>query len=394
MQRLFTLWEETQGSMAAMTALLLAVMVGLLAIVTDLGHVHTVQNELRNAADAGALAGARALYPYDLGAHVEVIPIPDCAAALTAAAEAVRSNAADKSSISAIGTDDIQYGIWDVINNTFTPQGACTKETNAVRVVARKDATANNPVAMTFGRIFRDNMEVTAEAVAYISSAGSIQENQCVLPIGIPTCSEDLPTCPHPVKFTPDNTDTAAWHTFNIPNASASVLRQLLENCSLPDKLFAYPPKCPPTAIEVNNGQINSVLQAMWDIFINVVRNPNHPEYAEVTIPDPADPDNMITVPAWRRPILKLSCGEGPCEDSPGSISDWKAVQQLWLRGVYCFNVYDMKASGRNDPQGVYPMDPDENKGYVLGCIGEDCAGNFGGGGAGSVRASLPVLVK
>ena len=40
--------------MAAMTALLLAVMVGLLAIVTDLGHVHTVQNELRNAADAGA----------------------------------------------------------------------------------------------------------------------------------------------------------------------------------------------------------------------------------------------------------------------------------------------------------------------------------------------------
>jgi hypothetical protein len=393
MQRLFALWKESQGSMAAMTAISLALFVGLLAVVTDLGHVHTVQNELRNAADAGALAGARALYPYSLGAHVDVVSYPDCAAAVTAAADAVRSNLADRGIISEIGANDIQYGIWDITNNTFTPQGACTQETNAVRVVTRKDATANNPVSMTFGRIFRQDMEVTSEAIAYISWAGSVQENQCVLPIGIPMCSEEPPLCPYPVKFTPDNSDTATWHTFTIPNASASVLRDLLENCSLPEKLFAYPPECPPTAIEVNNGQINSVLQAMWDIFIEVVRNPNHPEYAEVTVTNPVT-GQQETRPAWRRPILKLSCGEGPCDDTPGSISDWKAVQQLWLRGVYCFNVYDMHADGRKDPQGVYPLDPGENKGYITGCVDGDCVGNFGGGGAGLVRASLPVLVK
>lgn len=393
MQRLSALWKDSQGSIAAMTAIMLAVLVGLLAVVTDLGHVHTVQNELRNAADAGALAGARALYPFDLDAHVEVVPIPDCAAAVTAAANGVRDNLADKSSIAEIGANDIQYGIWDVATNTFTPQGACTQQTNAVRVVTRKDSTANNPVSMSFGRIFRQNMEVTAEAIAYISWAGSIQENQCVLPIGIPVCNEDPPLCPYPVKFTADNSDTATWHTYNIPNASASVLRDILQSCSLPETLFAYPPKCPPTAIEVNNGQINSVLQAMWDIFMDVVNTPGHPERTTVTITHPVT-GQEVTMPAWRRPILKLSCGEGPCEDAPGSIADWKAVQQLWLRGVYCFTIYDMHADGRKDPNGVYPLDPNENKGYVTGCIDADCTGNFGGGGAGLVRASLPVLVR
>ncbi|TSA06872.1 MAG: hypothetical protein D4R73_10655 [Deltaproteobacteria bacterium] len=54
--------DET-GAVAVITALCLTVFVALLALVLDIGHLVAVRGELQNAADAGALAGARALVP-------------------------------------------------------------------------------------------------------------------------------------------------------------------------------------------------------------------------------------------------------------------------------------------------------------------------------------------
>ena len=45
------------------TGLCLTVFMALLALVLDIGHLAAVRGELQNAADAGALAGARALLP-------------------------------------------------------------------------------------------------------------------------------------------------------------------------------------------------------------------------------------------------------------------------------------------------------------------------------------------
>src|SRR5512143_581287 len=50
------------GGVLVMTALLLFAIIGFTALAIDVGHLVVVQNEIRNAADAGALAGAGMLY--------------------------------------------------------------------------------------------------------------------------------------------------------------------------------------------------------------------------------------------------------------------------------------------------------------------------------------------
>ena len=54
--------RDEGGAITVMTIIMMVAFLGILAVVIDLGHLHTVQNELRNAADAAALAGARAFY--------------------------------------------------------------------------------------------------------------------------------------------------------------------------------------------------------------------------------------------------------------------------------------------------------------------------------------------
>ena len=61
MKKNSSLMRDEGGAITVMTVIMMAAFVGILAIVIDLGHLHTVQNELRNAADACALRGARAV---------------------------------------------------------------------------------------------------------------------------------------------------------------------------------------------------------------------------------------------------------------------------------------------------------------------------------------------
>jgi Flp pilus assembly protein TadG len=62
MHRITGFLKNTVASVTALTVFLMFVFVGLLALVIDLGHIHAIKNELQNAADSGALAGARGLY--------------------------------------------------------------------------------------------------------------------------------------------------------------------------------------------------------------------------------------------------------------------------------------------------------------------------------------------
>src|SRR5919108_792360 len=58
------LWEENrqqEGAIAIIVALSAVVLLGIAAFVIDFGYTWVTTNELQNAADAGALAGARAL---------------------------------------------------------------------------------------------------------------------------------------------------------------------------------------------------------------------------------------------------------------------------------------------------------------------------------------------
>ncbi len=101
--------KDSRGAVAAITIIMMVVFFALLAIVIDLGHLMLVRNQLQNAADAGALAGARAL------SLNNSTGTPAWAAGQTAATAAVQSNKADTQ---ALLTANVQTGYWDT---TWSP---------------------------------------------------------------------------------------------------------------------------------------------------------------------------------------------------------------------------------------------------------------------------------
>ncbi len=154
MKRWDSFLKGSRGSVAAITIVMMVAFFGLLAIVIDLGHLMLVRNQLQNAADAGALAGARALYLNN------TTGTPDWAAGQAAALSAVQLNKADTQYLV---TAQVQTGYW---NTTWSPSTAPANllstgivpgptDAPAVKVTVQKMAGSNNgPVALTFGQIF------------------------------------------------------------------------------------------------------------------------------------------------------------------------------------------------------------------------------------------------
>jgi len=55
--------QETHGTIAFLTAILIAVLLGFCGLAIDVGHYLVVRNELQNAADAAAMPGCGPYIP-------------------------------------------------------------------------------------------------------------------------------------------------------------------------------------------------------------------------------------------------------------------------------------------------------------------------------------------
>jgi Flp pilus assembly protein TadG len=193
--------KDQRGATAIVVALSMAALVGMAALAIDLSHLYVVKNELQNAADAGALAGARVLYN-DEGTSVNT-------GANQVARQAAIANTSEKAAVEVQWngdnmTDDVQRGHWQFSTRTFTPNSstapvdlwnlstedldANTDFINAVRVTARRSDT---PAASFFARIFGyDSFQMQASAVAYIGFAGTLTPADVDQPIAI--CKESI----------------------------------------------------------------------------------------------------------------------------------------------------------------------------------------------------------
>jgi Flp pilus assembly protein TadG len=249
--------KDKTGAVAIMVALLLIVFIGFAALAIDLGHLYVVRNELQNAADAGALAGARFLYN-DYGTSVN----PD---ANQIAYDAATANNSEKASVDVLGNDgedwtsgndgDVQRGHWSFATLTFEDNvsldpvelwNASTAELdadpkfiNAIKVVTRRQTL---PAASFFAGIFGyENFELAADAVAYIGFAGTLGPGEADQPIAI--CEESLLiddeySCNFGRMLNSGSVsadhNTAGWTNFSQPcsTASAASMKDLLEDCN------------------------------------------------------------------------------------------------------------------------------------------------------------------
>jgi hypothetical protein len=195
---------DQSGVTIILVAILMFVFLGIAALAVDLSNLYVVRNELQNAADAGALAGARFLY-----AGTSVNEGANQIAYDTATAnKALALTGAIAVDVNWPEGTDVQRGHWsfglgglprgfypnsstapvDLWDRSTEELDADTNFINAVRMVARRQAT---PSASFFAQIFGyENFELWKEAVAYIGFAGSLRPEDVDQPIAI--CKQSI----------------------------------------------------------------------------------------------------------------------------------------------------------------------------------------------------------
>ena len=166
-RRLSSFLADQDGAIAIVIALMLPVLLGFAGLAVDMGHSYAVKSQLKNAADAGALRGARALVPYTGSPET-----PNWALALSKAPEAVKLNRADNKQL----TDSVvTYGYWSFTTSPPSLQSAGISPTAndfpAVRVTVSKTAGSNGgPISMYLASFLRVlPADVGATSVAIIS---------------------------------------------------------------------------------------------------------------------------------------------------------------------------------------------------------------------------------
>ena len=260
--------NNQSGAIAVSTAIMLTMLVGFVALSIDTGHLVVTKNELRNAADAGALAGAINLYSND-GKVIQtgIIYAPDNVTVIaTKGCNEIAYNTAIKNysdnnpvEVKWAGGNagDVERGHWSFGKGTPTNPPSLTRgfypnastaltglwdvsETdldhdssfiNAVRITTRRETL---PIVSFFAKIFGyDSFQQTATAVAYIGFAGTFGEGEFEIPMAI--CEEFLGpqpyTCGDTVMF--EHAENAMWTNMEQPDLNAD--GSLSDTCNSAD---------------------------------------------------------------------------------------------------------------------------------------------------------------
>ena len=181
------------GAVAAYVAIVIVVLIGCAALTLDIAHLVSVKRELTKAAEAGALSGARGLWPMVLPA-VTGTRTPNHTAAETCALAAATKNKVDGTSLTS-GEVTVQVGRWNYATKVFTPETG--PNANGVRVTTSR---ANVPMifASVWGIFFE---RLQASAIAVMDFAGAVGKG--TLPIAVNKEYTDPGTVLF-INFTPD----------------------------------------------------------------------------------------------------------------------------------------------------------------------------------------------
>lgn len=407
--------KEDRGLTAVIVALLMLVLLGVAAFAIDIGHLYLVKNELQNAADAGALAGARFLYD-ESGEYVN----GDANQIAHDAATANRSeNLPAEVHWSGGNTGDVERGHWSFLTRAFTPSdnGDHTQIwdvspdeldsnlnfVNAIRVRTRRQDT---PAVSFFARIFGyENFFLSTEAIAYIGFAGTLAPGEADQPLAI--CKQSLLTngqytCSIGRMITNNEQlagqESGGWTDFNqedpcFTGASNQTVRSLICRDGNPGPIL------PGRPMATHGGDIQNahgMLRGCWDTFtgrthpwtlsLPVIECPGNDVDSCATMVG-AVTVHIVWITPWDD---DPSYSEAPWTmENPRTGTTWSSNnpdgQVRWNSFVQDFNLQNVDGSPvPYQRRGVYFL-PDCNYHQPRGRTGGE---NFG------ILAKIPVLVK
>ena len=239
--------SDESGGVTVIMALMLTGMLMMAALVVDLGHLSTVQTEVRKAAEAGACAGARALR---LGADPAVL---DWNNGRNVATSTVQQNSADHLSLADFTVDSVQAGYWDTrwtrstapanLNGApnpgttgYTP--ASSTEVPAVKVTVAKTqggAGSSAPVATYFASLMGiGSMEARSTATAMLPTPRTVPPGDC-FPLSSPNAfvGQYYDSDPPHVFRIGDgyqNPDGGDWTSFDVDANNVPDIRKLIDD--------------------------------------------------------------------------------------------------------------------------------------------------------------------
>jgi len=386
--------KNQRGATAIIVAVSMFALVGIAAFVVDLGFIHVAKNELQNAADAGALAGAMALYIDDAGsAEINGVDVDgdDSKSANKVAYNVATANFSQNQSVEVNWTPgangpDVQRGHWTFDKNHegggyFTPNASCELSAlwdisvadlnvdpnfiNAVRVVARRQAT---PVASFFSKIFgHESFEVSAEAVGYIGFAGGdINAGEIDLPLAL--CIDSLLvdgvySCSIGRVINNGNDETTSetgrWTNFSsVPDSDPTEEPNICDNVedSVDNNDFTDMPICDDDGINLepinggyelatNNGAMTILdgKDGIWECFV------------EKHNADPTETPWSVTLPV-------IDCSGGP---KCGIVVGVVEVIIVWVTNDDNYAEAPIQMDGMRDLEGELVLDADDKPLYV-----------------------------
>jgi Flp pilus assembly protein TadG len=279
---------ERRGAVAIMIGVATVVFLSLTALAIDIGFGLVTKNELHNVADAAALAGTRQLGKIYEGLSVDarqtyVLNDTDRATIVTAIQTVAGQNRAAGVAIS-IDAADIRIGQWNTTSRTLT---VTNNQPDAVEITARRDATANGPIATFFARIMGiDSLNVLSSSqrvggawtgveqpTAALTGPSHVFGGEVTIPVALSQsrfASGEDGFCGHVIKFAPPTDPEACggWTTLTDPsNVTDSRFRDMLNG--LNDGTYQSPELYVDNQIYVKNGVLSNqtfaALQALYD---------------------------------------------------------------------------------------------------------------------------------
>jgi len=181
-----------RASIVFLLAILMPVLLLFAMLTIDLGHFIVVKQELQNASDAAALAGA--------GSLSSGLTYPNWTASQSAATTAIRLNKSDNVTLV---DGQVEAGYWNLaapapqsISQTLPPScvtapASCFYKPAVQVTLSRSENNNGGNMPLFFGPIFGlPSMSVTASAVSFISSPGTANPH-ALFPVAISQCLFD-----------------------------------------------------------------------------------------------------------------------------------------------------------------------------------------------------------
>ncbi len=263
--------QNSRGAAAVMVAVTMVVLLAMAAAAIDIGHALVARNELQNAADAAALAGARALgivYEGLTPAEMDNYSLSGGAAAAVIAAAQQTSvlNAAAGVNVT-VDAGDIQIGLWNAASKTFTPT---IIQPRSVRVTTRRDGSANGPISTFLGSVVGlTSVNVSAVATAELTPIGATAPGALDLPLAISELFFSQFGCGDSIMLYPSNgtpQSCAGFTTFDVSPSNDNAMRNIING--LADGSYTTPETTAGvTQVNFTNGTLSN---PTWNALVNL----------------------------------------------------------------------------------------------------------------------------